>query len=71
MGQILISVYSEDEKIGIGEILSSDTSALDHFIERKLKEAGHSLTEENKMHVIVNPKGVYIIKENEKAIIIK
>jgi len=71
MGQILISVYSEDEKIGIGEILSSDTSALDHFIERKLKDAGHSLSEENKMNVIVNPKGKYIIKENEKAIVIK
>ena len=71
MGLILISVYSEDEKIGIGEILSSDTSALDHFIERKLKDAGHSLTEENKMNVIVNPKDEYIIKENEKAIVIK
>ena len=68
---VLISVFSEDEQIGIGEILSSDSSALDAFIERKLKEAGHSLGEENKTAVVINPKDDYIIKENEKAIVIQ
>ena len=67
---VLISVFSEDEQIGIGEILSSDSSALDAFIERKLKEAGHSLDEENKISVMVNPKLDYLIKEGEKAIVI-
>ncbi len=70
-GWILISVFSEDEQIGIGEILSSDSSALDAFIERKLKEAGHSLGEENKTAVVINPKVEYIIKDNEKAIVIE
>ena len=42
-GWVLISVYSEDEQIGIGEILSSDSSALDAFIERKLRRPGTPL----------------------------
>lgn len=70
-GWLLVSVYSEDEQIGIGEILSSDTSALDAFIERKLKEAGHSLGEENKMSVVINPGAEYLIQDNEKAIVIQ
>ena len=68
---VLISVYSEDEQIGIGEILSSDSSALDAFIERKLKEAGHSLGDENKTAVVVNPTDDYVIKENERAVVIQ
>lgn len=70
-GWLLVSVFSEEEKIGIGEILSSDTSSLDAFIERKLKEAGHSLQEESKMSVVINPQDEYIIKENEKAVVIQ
>ena len=69
-GWVLVSTFSEEEQIGIGEILSSDTSALDAFIERKLKEAGHSLTEESKTSVIVNPGQDYVITENEKAIVV-
>ena len=69
-GWLLVSVFSEEEQIGIGEVLSSDTSALDAFIERKLKEAGHSLDEENKISVMVNPKQDYLVKEGEKAIVI-
>lgn len=70
-GWVLISVFSEDEQIGIGEILSSDSSALDAFIERKLREAGHSLGEENKTAVVINPREDYLIRDNEKAIIIE
>lgn len=69
-GWILVSIFSEEEHIGIGEILSSDTSALDAFIERKLKAAGHTLGEESKMAVVVNPERDYVIRENEKAIVI-
>ena len=64
-------MFSEDEQIGIGEILSSDSSALDAFIERKLREAGHSLGEENKTAVVINPREDYLIRDNEKAIIIE
>jgi len=70
-GLVLVSVFSEEEQIGIGEILSSDPSSLDAFIERKLKEAGHSLQEESKMAVVINPQDEYIIKENEKAVVIQ
>lgn len=70
-GYLMVSVFSEEDQIGIGEILSSDTSSLDAFIERKLKEAGHSLQEESKMAVVINPQDEYIIKKNEKAVIIQ
>ncbi len=69
-GWILIGVYSEEENLGIGEILSSDQSALDAFIERKLKEGGISLQEESRVTVVVNPDPDYPIKPNERAIII-
>lgn len=69
-GSILIGVFSEDENLGIGAILSSDASALDAFIERKLKDGGISLQEESKINVVVNPGKDYILKEGERAIII-
>lgn len=69
-GSILIGVFAEDENLGIGAILSSDASALDAFIERKLKEGGISLQEESKINMVVNPGRNYIIKEGERAIII-
>ena len=52
-GSILIGLYAEDENLGIGEILSTDTSALDEFIERKLKEGGVPLHDQSKIHVSV------------------
>ncbi len=70
-GWVLVGIFSEAEQIGIGDILTSDTSALDEFIERKLKEAGHSLGEESKIDVVINPEKEFIIKENHKAIIIQ
>ena len=69
-GSILIGVFSEDKNLGIGAILSSDASALDAFIERKLKDGGISLQEESKINVVVNPGKDYILKEGERAIII-
>ena len=69
-GSLLIGVFSEDENLGIGAILSSDASALDSFIERKLKEGGINLQEESKINVVVNPSKDYSIKEGERAIII-
>ena len=69
-GSLLIGLYYEDENLGIGSILSSDTSSLDKFIEQKLKEGGISLQEQSKVHVNVNPSLDYIIKEGEKALLI-
>jgi len=69
-GWVLVGVFSEEENLGIGAILSSDSSALDAFIERKLKEGGISLQEESKISVTINPGPEYTIKEGERAIII-
>ena len=69
-GTILVGVFSEEENLGIGAILSSDSSSLDSFIERKLKEGGISLKEESKINVVINPRQEYLIKENERAIVI-
>ncbi len=67
---ILIGVFSEEENLGIGEILSADTLALDAFIERKLKEGGISLKEESKISLEINPGSNYRIKDGNRAIII-
>ncbi len=69
-GSLLIGVFSEEENLGIGEVLSADSSALDAFIERKLKEGGVSLQEESKISTVINPDNNYIIKDGERAIII-
>ena len=69
-GALLIGLFYEDENIGIGSILSSDTSSLDKFIEQKLKEGGISLQEQSKVHINVNPSLDYIIKEGERALLI-
>jgi len=69
-GSILIGLYAEDENLGIGEILSTDTSALDEFIERKLKEGGVPLHDQSRIHVSVNPKKNYVLQDGEHAIII-
>ncbi|MBC8215762.1 MAG: potassium channel family protein [Candidatus Marinimicrobia bacterium] len=67
---VLVGVYSEEEQLGIGEVLSADPSSLDAFIERKLKEGGISLQEESKVSTVINPQKDYIIKDGERAIVI-
>ena len=70
-GNICIGLYNNEESIGISEILSSDNSSLDRFIEKKLKEAGHSLNEKNKLNVILNPDKDTIIQKGQGALILK
>ncbi|MBU4445375.1 MAG: potassium channel family protein [Candidatus Marinimicrobia bacterium] len=67
---MVLGVVSEVESIGVSDFLSSDSSHLDAFIERKIKEAGKTLGEENKVIVNLNPADEYIIQENEKAIVL-
>ena len=69
-GWILIGLFSEEESLGIGEVLSADSSALDAFIERKLNEGGISLQEESKVTTVINPKSNFLIEEGQRAIII-
>ena len=68
---ICIGVYEIHHNMGVSEILSSDTSALDQFIEKKLKQAGHQFGNSDKTGVIINPKDEYIIKANEGALVIE
>jgi voltage-gated potassium channel len=67
---ILIGVFNESEQIAFTELLSSDTSQLDAYIEKKLKMARHSLGERNKMEINLNPDDDYVIKEKDIAILI-
>ena len=69
-GWIAIGLFLEEEKMGLSDFLSADTSTLDAFIEKKMKEAGHSFKQESKLSVVMNPKSDYLIKKGERVIII-
>jgi len=69
--ELLLGVISQVESIGLSDFLASDTSHIDAFIERKLREAGKSIGEENKVFVKLNPEDDYVIQENEKAVILR
>jgi len=69
--ELLLGVISQVESIGLSDFLASDTSHIDAFIERKLREAGKSFGEENKVFVKLNPADDYVIQENEKAVILR
>ena len=68
---ICIGVFEIHHTMGVNEILSSDSSALDLFIEKKLKQAGHQIGNNDKTGVIINPQDNYIIKPNEGALVIE
>jgi len=70
-GWVLVGVYSEEDQLGIGEVLSADSSSLDAFIERKLREGGISLQEESRVNTVINPQKDYIIQDGERAIVIQ
>ena len=57
--------------MGISDLLSSSSDSIDRFIERKLKEAGHSLDEKNKVNINLNPEKDEIILKGQGALILK
>jgi len=67
---ICIGLFVENENVGFGDFLSSESDALDAFIERKLKEAGHSLSEESKVDIFLNPGSDQVIQSGQGAIVI-
>ena len=67
---LCIGLYTESHNVGFSDFLSSKSDALDAFIEKKLRAAGKSLNEENKVNLNLNPNNDYIIKESEGAILI-
>ncbi len=67
---ILIGIVTEEETVGLNDILSHDMSAVDSFIERKFKEAGISVAERMGMRVDVNPPFDYQIQKKDLGVII-
>jgi hypothetical protein len=57
--------------MGISDLLSANSDSIDRFIERKLKEAGHSLDEKNKVNINLNPKRDEVISKGQGALILK
>jgi voltage-gated potassium channel len=68
---ILIGVVSEQKKVSFSDFLSSDTSHLDAFIERKLRMAGHSLGDKSRINIHLNPEDTYLITEDDMAVLIR
>ena len=69
--EICLGTYSEEENMDISELLSSDASALDKFIEKKLQEAGHSLDEKNQLSINLNPDKNDLIIKGQGALVLK
>ena len=70
-GTICLGLYNYEEKMGISDLLSANSDSIDRFIERKLKEAGHSLDEKNKVNINLNPNKDEIISKGQGALILK
>ncbi|MCH7852064.1 MAG: NAD-binding protein [Candidatus Marinimicrobia bacterium] len=69
-GWITIGLFTEEEQADFSSFLSADTSQLDAFIERKLREAGKGIGEGQSIAVMVNPPDDHVIQEGEGAIVI-
>lgn len=71
---LLVGLVIEEKEVGIGDILSHDMSGIDAFISQKLQEAPESICQlmrkSSGLSVSINPEDDYIIKENEKGILI-
>ena len=70
-GMICLGLYNHEQNMGISDLLSSSSDSIDRFIERKLKQAGHSLDEKNKVNINLNPEKDEIILKGQGALILK
>jgi len=68
---ILIGVVSEKKSVSFSDFLSSDTSHLDAFIEKKLRMAGHSMEDKSRINIQLNPEDDYIISDDDLAVLIR
>ena len=66
---LCIGLYNENEAMGYDDLLSGASDALDQFIEKKLKEAGHGL-KDSRTEVMLNPDDNFKIKQGQGAILI-
>jgi len=67
---IVLGFVSEEESLKLSDILSSDYSAIDSFIERKFKAAGLDMVEHGGVRLNLNPPLNYVVHEKEDAIVI-
>ncbi len=68
---LLIGFVKETKQISFADLLSADSSALDAFIERKLRQAGHSLRDKERLDIKLNPGNDYQIIEGDVALVIQ
>jgi voltage-gated potassium channel len=70
--ELLIGVVSEEEEgMGLDDILSGDMSAIDRFIKKKFEGMEDVyFTKRKSLHVKLNPSDDYIIRPNDKALVI-
>ncbi|MSP64232.1 MAG: hypothetical protein EXR24_03985 [Ignavibacteria bacterium] len=66
----IIGIVKEEEVVGLQQLISHDTSAIDQFIERKFQEAGVNVSERTSMRIDINPSANYIIQQKDLAIVI-
>ncbi|MCK4540956.1 MAG: NAD-binding protein [Spirochaetales bacterium] len=69
---VLIGILSEEKKVSLQDMLSSDSSSIDAFIKRKFEEAEINIGEEESQDVDVHlsPPPTYTIKETDTAFVI-
>jgi voltage-gated potassium channel len=67
---IVIGLVSQEESVKLADILSSDYTAIDSFIESKFKAAGLDLREKGGIRLNLNPPQDYIAQEKEDVIVI-
>ncbi len=67
---IAIGLVEEESAVKLSDVLSSDYSAIDSFIERKFKAAGLDMLEKGGLRLNLNPPLDYMIRQKEDAIVI-
>ncbi len=67
---IAIGLVAEEGAVKLSDVLSSDYTAIDSFIERKFKAAGLDMLEKGGVRLNLNPPLDYIVQQKEDAIVI-
>ncbi|MGE5315603.1 MAG: potassium channel family protein [Acidobacteriota bacterium] len=66
----VLGIVTEEETMSLNDILLTDTSAIDAFIERKFKEAGINVEERSGVRITVNPPFSYVLKTGDEAVVL-
>jgi voltage-gated potassium channel len=70
-GALLLAVVREEESVKLEDILSDDSTFIDHFIKRKFEESGKDFFGEKKdISVTINPPDDYDMSKNDYLVVI-